>query len=142
MTAYSSFGTLLQVDDGGGVSFTTIAHVRDITGPAMTTDVEDVTSHSSAGGFEEIIPTLKHAGEVTFDVLFDPNDATHDGSTGLVSLQNSRAKRSFRMIMPTSPAKRWNFQGYITSVSVAAPVAGVQTASVTIRISGQPTISS
>jgi hypothetical protein len=141
MTAYSSFGTLLSVDDGGGVSFTTIGAVRDISGPAMTTDTEDATTHSSAGGFAETLPTLRHAGEVTFDILFDPSDATHDGTTGLLSLQASRAKRSFRMAMPTNPAKRWNFQGYITGVSIAAPVSGMLTASITITITSQPTIS-
>jgi hypothetical protein len=139
-TPYSSTGTLLQMDDGGGVTFTTIAQVQDIDGPAVSTDTEETTNHSSPGGFEEVIPTIKRSGEVTFPILYDPNDPTHDTTTGLYFVQNARAKRSFRMVYPTSPSRRWNFTGYITNLENHAPVAGLLTADVTIKVTGQPTL--
>jgi len=141
MTAYSSFGTLLQMDDGGGVNFTTIAQVGDISGPEVSVDTEETTNQSSPGGYEEVIPTIKRSGEVTFPVWWDPNDATHDATTGIYYVLNNRLKRSFREIFPTNPVKRWNFTGYITNLGNTAEVAGLLTANVTIKVTGQPTLS-
>jgi hypothetical protein len=141
MTAYAATGTLLQVDDGGGVTFTTVANVGDIDGPAVSVDTEEYTNHSSPGGYEQLLPTIKRSGEVSFPVSWDPNDPTHDGTTGLVFLANARLTRNWRMVFPTSPARRWNFQGFITEFSTGAPVAGMLSADVTIKVTGQPTLS-
>jgi hypothetical protein len=138
---YSSFGTLLQMGDGGGPEvFTTVAQVLDISGPGFTTDTEETTNQSSPGGFEEFIPTIKRSGEVTFDVNYDPSDATHDATTGLVAAYQNRTKKNWRLLIPTTPAKRWDFSGYVTGFEQANPVAGIQRASVTIKISGQPAL--
>ena len=144
MPAYSSFGTLLQMGstDGGGGSFTTIAQVLDISGPEFTIDTEETTNQSSAGGYEEFIPTIKRSGNVTFDVLYDPSAATHEqASTGLLYVMINRKLRGFQLVMPTTPAKQWNFLGYIVGFNQQNAVAGTQRASITIKISGQPTIS-
>lgn len=144
MPAYSSFGTLLQMGstDGGGGSFTTIAQVLDISGPEFSVDTEETTNQSSSGGYEEFIPTIKRSGNVTFDVLYDPSAATHEhASTGLLYVMINRKLRGFQIVMPTTPAKQWNFLGYVVGFSQANAVAGTQRASITIKISGQPTIS-
>jgi len=144
MPAYSSFGTLLQMGsvDGGGGSFTTIAQVLDISGPEFQVDTEETTSQSSAGGYEEFIPTIKRSGNLTFDVLFDPNAATHESaSTGLIYVMTNRKLRGFQLLMPTTAAKQWNFLGYVVGFTQSNPVAGTQKASITIKISGAPTIS-
>jgi hypothetical protein len=141
MAAYAATGTLLQVDDGGGSTFTTVAGVGDIEGPEVSVDTEEYTNHSSPGGFEQLMPTIKRSGEVTFPCYWDPNDPTHDGTTGLVFLANNRTVRSWRMVFPTSPSRRWNFQGFIQQFRTGAPVAGMLTADVTIKVTGQPTLS-
>jgi hypothetical protein len=144
MPAYSSFGTLVQMGstNGGGGTFTTIGQVLDISGPEFTVDTEETTNQSSAGGYEEFIPTIKRSGNVTFDVLYDPSNATHeDASTGLIFVMVSRALRGFRLLMPVTPAKQWNWLGYVVGFGQANAVAGTQRASITIKISGQPTIS-
>jgi hypothetical protein len=144
MTAYSSFGTLLQMGatDGGGGAMTTIAQVLDISGPEFTVDTEETTNQSSSGGYEEFLPTIKRSGNVTFDILFDPNAATHEAaSTGIIYVMTNRKLRGYQLLMPTTAAKQWNFLGYIVGFSQANPVAGVQKASITIKVSGQPTIS-
>jgi len=143
MPAYSSFGTLLQMGsvDGGGGSFTTIAQVLDISGPEFTIDTEETTNQSSAGGYEEFIPTIKRSGNVTFDILYDPNAATHEqASTGVLYVMINRKLRGFQLLMPTTAAKQWNFLAYVVGFGQANPVAGTQKASITLKISGQPTI--
>jgi hypothetical protein len=138
---YSSFGTLLQMGDGGGPEvFTTVAQVMDMDGPDFSTDTEETTNHSSPGAFEEFLATIKRSGEVTFDINFDPNDPTHDQTTGLIAAYQARTMKNWRMLMPTSPAKRWDFKGIVTGMGQANPVAGILRSSVTIKISGQPTL--
>ena len=144
MPAYSSFGTLLQMGsvDGGGGSFTTIAQVLDISGPEFQVDTEETTSQSSAGGYEEFIPTIKRSGNLTFDVLFDPNAATHEAaSTGLIYVMTNRKLRGFQLLMPTTAAKQWNFLGYVVGFTQSNLVAGTQKASITLKVVGGPTIS-
>ena len=138
---YSSFGTLLQMGDGGGPEvFTTVAQVMDIEGPEFSTDTEETTNQSSPGGFEEFIATIKRSGELTFDVNFDPSDATHNATTGLIAAYQNRTKKNWRLLMPVSPAKRWDFAGIVTGMGQSNPVAGILRSSVTIKISGQPTL--
>ena len=75
--AISAFGTLLKVGDGGGTEvFTTIAEVKEISGPSISVDTVELTTHSSSGAWKEYLPTLIDAGEVTFDVNFIPTNAT------------------------------------------------------------------
>ena len=63
-------GFLLQVDITG--TYTTIAEVKDISGPETSVDVVEVTNQDSPDNFEEIIPTLKRGGTTSFDVNFVP----------------------------------------------------------------------
>lgn len=138
---YSSFGTLVQMGDGGSPEvFTTVGQVLDIDGPEFSTDTEETTNQSSAGAFEEFIATIKRSGELTFDVNFDPDDATHNQTTGLVAAYQNRTLKNWRVLMPTNPARRWDLKGIVTGMGMTAPVAGVLRSSVTIKISGQPTL--
>jgi predicted secreted protein len=133
-------GFLLQVGAGTADtgSFTTLAEVKDITGPAQTIDVLDVTNQDSPGGFEEIMPTIHRAGEVDFDVHFNPMNATHDDSTGLAYLMRNKLKRAWRLQLQDTGHHYWAFTGYVIGLQSKTPVAGVMTATTKIRISGQP----
>ncbi len=137
--AISSFGTRLQMGDGASPeNFTTIAEVKDISGPALALDTEEVTAHDSPGGWEEHIGTILRSGEVSFDINYIPTQATHNPSTGLIRDMVQRTLRNFRMIFPNAGNTTWSFSAFVTGVGPSAPVAGVLTASVTLRITGQP----
>ena len=69
-SALSSHGTLMKIGDGGGSEvFTTIAEVRDISGPSFAVSTEDVTNHDSSR-WREHIATIKEGGEITFDINY------------------------------------------------------------------------
>jgi hypothetical protein len=140
--AISGPGFLLQVGDSEGDtgSFTTIAEVKDITGPGVTLDVIDVTNQDSPGGYEEIIPSIRRAGEVDFDVNFDPASGTHDGATGLLYLANNKVKRGWRLQLNDTGGSYWSFDGYVVAFQTKSPVAGVLSGTTKIRVTGQPTI--
>lgn len=135
-SAVGSHGTYLQIGDGATPTevFATIAEVKDISGPEMTLNMEDATSHSS-GGWREEIPTLLEAGDVTFDVNF-VNDATQ---ADLKDAQTARTRLNFRIVFPLDTPLTNAFSGYVTGFGYSAPVEGILTASVTIRVSGPVT---
>lgn len=131
-SAVSSHGTFLKVGDGDEPEvFTTIAEVKDISGPAMSLNMEDATSHDS-GGWREEIATLLEAGDISFDINYTA-DATQ---TILETAQYARTRLSFQMVLPLAVPVTKSFLGYVTSFENSAPVEGILTASVTIRVSG------
>lgn len=133
--AVAATGTLLKIGDGGGPeAFTTIASVKDITGPGFTTDIIDVTSHDSAG-YHEKLPTLKDAGQVTFTLNFN-NHATQGFSTGLYADWVNKTLRNFQLVIPTTVAKTGSFSAYVTNIQPNLPVADALTWDVTLDISG------
>lgn len=133
--AVSSHGTLLKIGDGGGSeTFTTIGEVNDISGPSLTVNTEEVTSHDSAG-VREFIPTLKEFGEITFDINFN-NAATQGFSGGLYNDAINRTKRNFQIVIPTTSAKTGSFAAYVTGFELQEPVDGVLKASITLRPTG------
>lgn len=130
--AVSSHGTLLKVGDGADPEvFATIAEVKDISGPAMSLNMEDATSHDS-GGWREEIATLLEAGDISFDINYTA-DTTHET---LQAAQYGRERLSYQIVFPMTPPITKSFAGYVTSFEFGAPVEGILTASVTIRVSG------
>ena len=140
--AISSFGTLLKIGDGATPTeaFTTIAEVRDISGPALGLDTEESTNHSSTGGWEESVATILRSGEVTFEINFDPVGATHDDATGLIKDMTDKTLRNFELVFPDAATTTWSFAAYVTGFEPAAPVAGKLSASVTLKPSGAMSI--
>ena len=139
--ALSSFGTLLQMGDGGSPeAFTTIAEVGDIAGPELSVDTEEVTNHSSPGGYEEFIATIKRSGEVTFPINFIPTDATHNQVTGVLAAAKNRTLKNWRIVLTDAGPSRWQFAALVTGFSGASPVVGKQSAEITLKISGEPVL--
>lgn len=140
-SATAGYGTLLKIGDGGGTEvFTTIAEVKDIKGPSLEVDTEDVTSHSSTGGWEEVIPTIKRGGEVSFDLNFLPANATQSYGYGLVKDLVNKTKRNFQIVFTDTGTTTWAFSAYVTKFEPSAPVKGALTGAVTLQISGAPTL--
>lgn len=141
--AKSSFGTFLKIGDGASSeAFTTIAEVLDIGGPAMTLDTEDVTSHSSTSGWAEHIGTILNGGEVSFDMNWLPANTTQSYTTsGLLRDMANRTLRNFQLVVPAAATLTWTFAALVTSFKPDLKVKGAQRASVSLLISGVPTLS-
>lgn len=131
---YHAFGARLQYNDGAGV-WRDIAGCRDISGPSMSADTIDVTSHSSPDRFREFRSSLKDPGELTFELIFDPEDLTNQAF--LLDLFNSQEVTSFRLIYATENSKTWQMQGLVTNFEPDNPTEGAITASTTIKITGR-----
>lgn len=123
--------TVVQVDPE---TFTTVAEVKDIDGPELSLDTEDVTPHDAVGGWEEIIPTILRSGEVTFDLNYVPGLATHEE---VRTLAKNRTLRNYRLLLPTTPQYAWPFAAYVTRAGNAFPVGGAMNQAVTLKITGE-----
>jgi predicted secreted protein len=135
MTKYAAFGTLLKR------GATTIAQVANISGPGLSLDTEDVTSHDSTGAWEEHVATILRSGEVSLELVYDPNAATHKNSSGgLLYDMTSRTATTFSIVFPSTATVTWSFSAFVTSFEPSMDVDGALTASVTLKITGQPTL--
>jgi len=137
----SAFGTLLKVGDGGTPeSFTTIAEVSNIGGPALKLEPIDVTNHSSTGGWKEFVGGLLEGGELSLEINYDPTHATHDASTGLIADMAARTVRNFQLVFPDTSSTTWSFAALVTGFEPSEPVDGKLSAAVALTVSGQPTL--
>jgi predicted secreted protein len=135
MAKYPAFGT--QFRRGA----TTVAQVVNISGPGLSLDTEDVTSHDSTAGWEEVVGTILRSGEVTLELVYDPNLATHrNAAGGIIADLVSRTSQTYSIIFPSNPTVTWSFTAFCTGFEPEAPHDGKLAASVTYKITGQPTL--
>lgn len=138
--ALAAYGVLLKRGDGGTPTetFTTIAEVKSISGPSMSADVIDVTTHSSAaiGAGREKIASLIDWGEVSFDLNFIPTNTQHKQ---LLADLNARGKHNWKIVFPDAGPTEWAFEGIVTNFEMDMPVDDVLGASLTITITTKPT---
>jgi len=128
-------GTLLK-NDG-----TTVAEVLDISGPGLSADAIDMTSHDSTDGYMEAVQGIKDGGEVSFDINFVPTGTTHkNASGGLLYEYEQGTESTWSVVFPDGSSTTWTFPGFITGFEPKAPVKGKLSASVKIKLSGKPTL--
>ncbi len=137
--AQPAINTFLQLGNGGSPeTFTTVANVSSITGPGLSLNVVDVTSHSTAVPWRQKIGTLLDQGDLSFDCFFIPNDAGHQA---LMAQFVTRATADWQLSFPTSPTRTvWGLHGFISKFSMSEPVDNVIKAQITITGTNIPAI--
>lgn len=139
--AVSAFGTLLKSGNGASPeSFTTIAELKSLSGPSFQADTIDVTVHNTPTPFRRFISGLLDGGEVTFDINFIPTENTHNYDYGLLHDFLQRSRRNYQIVFPDSAATTWLIPGIVTGFQMSSDPADVLMASVTIKVSGPPSL--
>lgn len=130
-------GTLFKRGDGASPEvFTTIPEINSVTGPSGTTEQIDVSHMQSTA--REYILGLPDFGEFTLEMNWLVNNAVQEG---LRSDFINRTTRNFKLEdHGVSPEEVWTIVGLVTGFSLNFPADDRATASVTIKISGTPTI--
>lgn len=139
MAKYRAFGTQLQVSDmaASNPQFTTVAQLTSVGDVGGDTDEEDVTTHDSAGGSREMIPTFSDPGEVPFEGIYDPANATHDTDTGLAALYASKEIVDWKLVLPTTPSSYLAFSGWLKTFKIQSlGIDGAVKFSGSIRLTG------
>jgi predicted secreted protein len=125
-----------STNTNAGETLAAVAYISNIGGPSLSADTEDVTTHDSPGAWEEVVATILRTGELSLDIVYDPVEGTHDASTGLISLVDSRLAAGFEVVFPDTTT--WAFAAFVNGFEPSAPVDGALTAAVKMKITGAP----
>jgi hypothetical protein len=109
-----------------------------LTGPQIKQDFDEITNHSSPGGYKEYAATLRDGGELPLEVLWDIiNIPIH-----VVLYDDAVAEplpiRLWGVILPGA-LHGWGFPGYLTSPAPNLDFTKAIRMGATVRISGAPT---
>src|SRR5687767_13384425 len=94
-------GAVLQMSDATLTAFSAISELRSAPFPQSQAERIDVTTHDSPGFDRQFVSGLSDLPAIQFDINWLPANATHDETTGLLSVQRSRAIRVFKVTLPT-----------------------------------------
>ncbi|MET9516385.1 phage tail tube protein [Streptomyces sp. NPDC002994] len=137
MAGMDGFGVQLKRGDGAGPEvFTAIADVTNLSGPGLSRETIDVTSHGSPDGWMEFLGGLKDGGEVSVDINYRP--AFHDD---LVDDFEDNAPRNYQVVFPDEASTTWGIKAILTGFEPEMPYDDKAAASLTLKVSGKPTIS-
>lgn len=130
-----AFGTILSM----GTPAVAIANVTDMSGPSYSAETIDMTAHDSASyPYREFSASFIDAGEMSFDINFDPDGVTHknvDG--GLLYAMENQVEEDWEIAFPDGTEVA--FEGPVIGFEIKAPMDDKLSASVKIKISGKPT---
>jgi len=137
MTARKGFGSKFSILVGSAQA--EIGDILGITGPSYSKDTIDTTHMGTADEFRTFLGGLRDAGSITLDVQVDLADADASKHLELLgALEDDDTPRAMTCQLGTTAI--FSFSGLVTEFSTEAPLDDKQTASITIKISGKPTI--
>jgi predicted secreted protein len=141
MAKYTAYESALQVNTVS-TTYVEIAQVRDISGPSMSADAVEVTARDTSK-WRTFTPGLRDGGEVTFDIIYDPDLTSHSASnttTGLVYFLLNGTTKTYRLVMSQAGGTYFQFSAIVTAFSPETPLEDAMTASVTLKITGAVTV--
>lgn len=133
MAKYKAFGTVFQRETDTPGQFTAVGQIRNITPSARSRDVQDVTTHDSTDGYEEVVATIRRTGEVSLELVYDPALSTHDL---LLDDYHAETARTYRILFPDTDATVEEFDAWVTGLGPETPHDGDFTATVTLKPTG------
>lgn len=124
-------GTILTVGSA-------IAELTSITGPGVSADTIDITTHDSADGYREYVAGLKNAGEVSVE----GNVTTATAANTFLALLTSGAETTGATIVyPTTPAATMTFDCLVTAFEIKSPHDDKISFTATMKVTGKPVLS-
>lgn len=129
-------GTLLKVGDGASPEvYTTVPEMTKLSGPSISFNLLDVTSHDSASYFREYIPGLADGDNIAGECNWRPSNAVHKS---LRVDSYARTLRNFKTIFPDSADNTVITATYIQALAPKADIGAVLVASLTVKVTGVP----
>ena len=127
-----------SADTQVGETLGPVAQVVNLSGPGLSLDTEDVTTHDSANAWEELVATIIRTGELSLDIVYDPAHADHDASTGFPGLLEARTVVGFNITFPDTAGTVWSFAAVVNGFEPGAAHDGALTAAVKLKLTGEP----
>jgi hypothetical protein len=108
-----------------------ILNLTEIAFGGTSWSLETITSHNSTVPVEEVIPTIRQDGTVSFTITpFLPANVQH---ALLRTLSTSGATSTFALTFPGASVGTISFTGFVQALSFTTPVDGIMGASVTVQ---------
>lgn len=116
MTRRKTHGTLLQLSDGAASNpqYTTIAHVRSVTPPPLSTASVELADHDMDNTKMYLPAGLSDLGEAEFLVYLDPQD---EGHQELIALAKAKSTEDWRIVLPES-AGQFDGPAYVSKFEI------------------------
>lgn len=134
-SARIGYGTLFKVRTATGPDvYTTIGEQTNVTPYGIAVDSVDATHELSPGAWREFIPGLKDGGEVSIDLNYVPGG---EAEATLMSLLGTT--QVCRVVFPNGA--KADFEAFITEMSPEAPIDDKMAMSITLKISGEVSVS-
>ena len=137
-TADVGYGTLFKIGDGATPTetFTKIGTVINLKPLSVSRDSIDVTHNESANRFREFIPGLRDGGEISFEILLDPDgldlDTLYNDEFNSQTVGNKKIE--------FADGSDFTFAGFCTKIDADTPTDDKMTLSVTYKVSGKPVL--
>jgi predicted secreted protein len=118
-----------------GAEWVAIANVKSISGPTATRETVDTTTLDTPGGYRTFIASLRDAGDISLPMNF-----TVAGYTAMKSDFESDTIQKYQIVLPDTGNTTLEIEGLVTDLPLEVPVDDVVTCDVTIKISGEVTL--
>jgi predicted secreted protein len=131
--AKGGYKTFFEMFNSG--AYARIAEVKDISGPDITKQTEEVTNMDSDDGYAEHISVgIRDGGTVSFQVNLIEVNTSH--ALMRAALEQD-VPRQFQIIYP-SGTRALRFTGHVASFTANHPVKSPMTRDISIKITGRP----
>ena len=132
-------GTILAMsnDDAtpGPETFAQIAECKSITGPSFEGATIDVTTHSTVGNYREFKANILDPGSLDFEINFVGTNAQH---ILLLNDQKDQVEKNYKLT--TKDAAIFILLCQVIRYNFSFPVDNVQTATISLKVIGPPTL--
>lgn len=135
MTKSIGYGSSLTIATTTGGS-TAIGQIRNaIDGPGTDQTDVDTTTFDSSTNFRTFVPGLIDPGELTFQLVYDPDLAGHKR---LARYHSDNRVTTFTLTHNSTSSDTDVFTGYVKGISRSIPIDDVMQCDVTVKVSGDP----
>ena len=142
--AIKGFGVKLGIGNGATPTevFTDIAELAtDLSGPDLSRETIETTSHDSPDEYNTHIAGLKEGGEVSVGINYLPTEATHKNTDGgLLYLFESGEITNFQLTFPNTLATKWILPVIVTGFKPTSKLKEKLDAEITLKVAGKPTL--
>jgi hypothetical protein len=131
--AISGHGALIAWQPSGSGAFVTIAELRDLTTPGLSRNEFDATTQNV--DIDTYVLGVLRREALAFSMNFiESGEPTHDHVTGIQKGIIDNLMTGWRYTFPNG--LQWIMSGQVQAIKMTDPVDGLQSADVTIRMSG------
>lgn len=113
--------------------FTTVGRIRDVTPPELSRDTVDTSDMETEDRWRTYIGAMKDAGELSFEMTFDPGSAE---TTAFMGDLNDDIANYYKLQFPD--ASEWGFSALLTGFGATVPVADKMATTIKYKLSGKP----